>query len=185
MTSLLQYQYTCVCSSPNFNDPVYIERVVCSLKFNVLLQVEKRVVNKLAAAYEQGVITKKSQVNLAVDRERESGPSSVRLQIRNERSGDKKAGVITEQLSIAKHYSQNYCHILSCSPTPTPNTHMYTILCATHWCIYVYYIDHFICLCVWFVSFTELKYYYTLGKRLFSAVSLRTKNLYQQYLNIE
>ena len=44
-------------------------------------QVEKSVVNKLAAAYEEGVIGKHSYVTLVVGGE--GGPSAIRLQVRS------------------------------------------------------------------------------------------------------
>ena len=44
-------------------------------------QVEKSVVNKLAAAYEEGVIGKRSHVTLVVGGE--GGPSAIRLQVRS------------------------------------------------------------------------------------------------------
>ena len=45
------------------------------------MQVEKSVVNKLAAAYEEGVIKKHSHVTLVVGGE--GGPSAIRLQVRS------------------------------------------------------------------------------------------------------
>ena len=49
--------------------------------FAVVSQVEKRVVNLLAAAYEQGLITKGSEVELIVELQNDEGRPTIGLNV--------------------------------------------------------------------------------------------------------
>ena len=67
------------------------------LSFPPLSQVERRVVNQLAAAYEQQIITRGSLVHLVVETG-DKGAPAVRLQVKEE-GGVKRTPVGTSQLT--------------------------------------------------------------------------------------